>query len=605
MSLVRGRGALAVPLVAAALAAVSCGGSGRPSVARFDDPNPLPREPLRQEVTGRHGGRFVWATIGDPKTFNPTIANETSSTDILHGPVFSPIVQFNNDEQVMEPGLAKSWELSADGLTWTFHFRDGVRWSDGHPFSAHDVVFTAQAIYHPEVQAAVKSLLMVDGKPWKWTAVDSLTLTIELPAPFGPVLEVIASAYVIPRHKLGAAFDEGRFEEMWGLNADPADIVCTGPFRIKAVRPGEATVLERNPHYWRVDENGQRLPYLDEVIFVPVQDYNAALLKFTTGESDLLDPVRPEDVSLLTDDQEKNGFRLQDLGADVATNFLWFNLNPGKNERGRPHVAPHKRAWFEDARFRRAVSHAIDRAGLVKSVLQGIGNEQYEPMTIANKRWYYPDMPRFKYDPARAKALLDEMGLVDRNGDGVREDAQGRKVEFTLYTNSENTIRKGLATVVQDNLRQVGVSCTPNPIEFNTMISHIRNDYEYEACLLGLTGGVPPDPALSRNVWLSSGITHQWHPEQKTPHRPWEAEIDRLMDVVVKEPEYEARRAAFNRVQHIVGEQQPMIYLARENLIVAVRNKFQNVRPSVLRQHVFWNVYEISYDPGGQQLAGR
>jgi peptide/nickel transport system substrate-binding protein len=569
-------------------------------VTRLEDPNPLPKEALAQPVDGRHGGRLVWATIGDPKTFHPTIANETSSTDILHGPVFTAIVEFNNATQEMGPGLAKSWERSADGRRWTFRFREGVRWSDGHPFSVADVVFTAQAVYDPEVQAAVKALLMVDGKPWTWTEVDSLTLTIELPAPFGPVLEVIGSLYIVPRHKLEAAYREGRFEEMWGLNADPAEIVCTGPYRIQSYRTGEATVLVRNPHYWRVDSNGQRLPYLDEVVLVPVQDYNAAFLKFTTGESDLLDPVRPEDVALLTDDQKKGGYELIDLGADVATNFLWFNLNPGRNKDGKYFVAPYKRAWFEDVRFRRAVSHAIDRAGMVKSVLQGIGNEQYAPMTIANKRWYYADMPKFPYDPGRARALFDEMGLVDRNRDGVREDAEGRKVEFTLYTNSENTIRKGFTTVVQENLRHVGVACNPSPIEFNTMISHIRNDYEYEACLLGLTGGVPPDPALSRNVWLSSGVTHQWHPEQKKPHRPWEAEIDHLMDVVVKEPEFAARRAAFDQVQKIIGEQQPVIYLARENLIVAVRGKFRNVRPSVLRPHVFWNLYEISLDPGGQ-----
>jgi ABC-type transport system substrate-binding protein len=115
---------------------------------------------------------------------------------------------------------------------------------------------------------------------------------------------------------------------------------------------------------------------------------------------------------------------------------------------------------------------------------------------------------------------------------------------------------------------------------------------------------VPPDPALSRNVWLSSGVTHQWDPEQDKPRRPWEAEIDRLMDVVVSETDYEKRREAFNAVQKIIGEEQPMIYLARENLVVAVSNKFKNIDPSVLRPHVMWNIHEISYQPGGQ-LATR
>jgi peptide/nickel transport system substrate-binding protein len=288
----------------------------------------------------------------------------------------------------------------------------------------------------------------------------------------------------------------------------------------------------------------------------------------------------------------------------VATKFIWFNLNPGTNDAGEPYVTPHKREWFENRMFRRAVSHAIDREGMVQAVLQGRGNPLYEPMTIANKKWYYPDMPRFKYDPDKSRALLDEIGMVDRDGDGVREDKDGNKVEFILYTNSENTVRKGLGTVAMDNLEAVGVECSLSPVEFNTIINHIRSDRKYEAILLGLTGGVPPDPALSRNVWLSSGVTHQWHPEQESPARPWEAEIDRLMDVVVTETDFEKRREAFNNVQRIIGEQQPLIYLAREYLVVAVNDDFKNVRPSVLRPHVMWNIYEIYHQPG-DQLATR
>src|SRR5262249_36300980 len=141
----------------------------------------------------------------------------------------------------------------------------------------------------------------------------------------------------------------------------------------------------------------------------------------------------------------------------------------------------------------RAVSHAIDREGMVRTALQGRGDPQYGLITTANKKWYDPNVPKFEYDPARAKALLDGMGLKDRNGDGVRDDAQGHKVEFILYTNSENTIRKALGTIVKDNLAAVGISCVFQPIEFNTLISHIRQDHRYDAILLGLTGGVPPD----------------------------------------------------------------------------------------------------------------
>jgi peptide/nickel transport system substrate-binding protein len=589
--------------LAASLGACS-GGSGRVPAGEHSDANSLPEEPMQIDVEGRHGGRFVYATIGDAKTFNVTLANETSSTDITSGCVFTGIVEFDNDKQVTEPGLAKSWERSDDALVWTFHLRKGVRWSDGHPFSADDVVFSANVVYDEKIQASVRELLKADGKPWKWEAIDSTTVRITLPAPFAPVLEVISSLYLIPKHRLEAPYLAGRFEEMWGINASPDSIVSLGPFVIAEHRPAERTVLRRNPHYWKVDKAGRRLPYLDEVVFLSCADYNTAHLKFEAGESDLEDPVRPEDVAGAMDGQERGGYVVHDLGPDIATNFVWFNLNPNKDRNGKPYVAPHKLAWFSDVRWRRAVSHAIDREGMIRSAYSGRGDKQISMITVANKKWHNPNTASYAYDPEIAKKLLDEMGLKDRDGDGVREDAQGRKAEFTLYTNSENTLRKELGTVVKTNLDAIGLRVNFQPLEFNTMITHIRNDYQYEANLLGLTGGVPPDPALSQNVYRSRGVTHQWYPEQKTPHTPWEAEIDRMMDVVVSNPDFEARKQAMDRVQEIIGEQQPVIPLVRERLMVAVRSRFANVRPSVLRPHVMHNIEEM-YRKGGQELAAR
>jgi peptide/nickel transport system substrate-binding protein len=593
-----GLAVIAGPVSLAGLLALA--GCGRQApLSRFQDTNPLPDEPMRAEVSGRYGGRLVFVTIGDPKTFNILLSNEASSADILAGRVMAALVDLDNDTQEMKPSLAKSWDTSPDGRVWTFHLRRGVRWSDGHPFTADDVIFTAQVYYDTTVQTATRELLKVKGQPWQWEQVDSFTVRVTLPAPYGPVLEVASAFYPMPRHRLGAAYAAGRFEQMWGTNTSPESLVCLGPFRVAQYRPAERTVLRRNPHYWRVDREGKRLPYLDEVIYLSVEDNNAAFLKFQSGEADLLDPVRPEDAGTLEDTQAKGGYHLTDLGPDIATNFLWFNLNPGKDADGKPHVVPHKRRWFSDVRFRRAVAHAMDREGMVRSVLRGRGDAQHGLVTQANKRWYNPDIVRYAYDPSRARALLDEMGLKDTDGDGVRDDGRGHKAEFTLFTNSANTIRKQLATVVKSNLAEVGVSCIVAPLEFNTLLTHMRKDYKYEAMLLGQAGSVPPDPALSQNVYRSSGVTHQWYPEQPRPATSWEAEIDRLMDQVAGERDYNKRKAAFFRVQAIMAEQQPVIGLARERLLVAVRDRFQGTRPSVLRSHVLWNCEEIHTAPGG------
>jgi peptide/nickel transport system substrate-binding protein len=583
-----------------ALVVAGCGGApkGRP------DANPLPAEPLRTAATGEFGGRLVTVTFGDPRTFNHLLANEASTSDILSGPVDATLVELDNATQEITPGLARSWEVSPDGLTWTFHLRQGVRWSDGAPFGADDVMFTAEVFNDTTVQTTWRELVSVGGKPWRWEKVDDSTVRVVLPEKFGPVLEVMSAIYPAPRHKLEAAYRAGRFAQMWGIATPPESLACLGPFRIEQHRPGERTVLARNPNYWKVDQHGRRLPYLDRLVFLSVPDQNAAYLRFMDGESHLLDPVRPEDVAAVRDAEAKGRHRLTDLGPDIATNCMWFNLKPGTDAAGAPYVAPYKRAWFEDARFRRAVSHAMDRERMVNAVLQRQGDAQYSLVSPANRRWHNPDVPRFAFDPVKARALLDEMGLVDRNGDGVREDAQGRRVEFTLLTNAANNTRVKLATVARTMLAEVGIAAAVSPIEFNTLVATMKQTHRFEAILLGFTSGVPPEPSLSANVYRSGGVMHVWDPEQSAPRRPWEAEIDRLMDQAVTEPDYAKRKQAFDGVQRIMAEQQPVILLARERVQVAIRDAVRNVRPTILRPHVLWNPAEL-YLQGAAGAAGR
>jgi len=588
----RARGALVVALAGMQLLVAACG-KKEVHTARVADPNPIPEGAGHRDVTGEHGGRLVYVTIGDPKTFNPTLANETSSTDITSGPLFVGLTTFANGPQTIEPGAASSWEVSEDGLSYVFHLRPGVKWSDGEPLDADDVIFTSQVALDPKIHSGSFDILQSDGKPWKFEKVDSLTVKVTLPAPFGPVLSVIGSMYLVPRHKLEAAYAAGKYEEMWGVNTPANEIVSNGPFILKEYVPGEKCVLARNPQYWEVDKVGERLPYLDEYVFLIVKDLNTMALKFQSGETDLIDPIQGDQVPLFEDDAEKGGYKVYDLGADVATDFMWFNLNPGKDAKGQYFVEPWKHQLFADVRFRRAISHAINRAGIVKSVLQGRGIPLYEPVTSANKVWFNPNVPKFPYDVAKAKALLDEMGLVDRNGDGFRDTPDGKTVEFTLHTNSENNLRKAFGTVISENLKDVGIRVNFQPLEFNTLITRMREDYHYEAVLLGLSSGVPPDPALSTNVYRSSGLTHNWYVKQKSPATPAEAEMDRLMNVVVQERDLDKRKAAFDKVQEIMGENQFSIYVVNRNLYIGLRARVQGARPSVLRPHGTWNLQEL------------
>jgi peptide/nickel transport system substrate-binding protein len=597
------RVALVAALAGLSLLAVSCVKKEvRP--AQYSDPNPIPAGAGHRDITGEHGGRLVYVTIGDPKTFNPPLANEVSSTEILDGPVFVGLTVYANSRQKTEPGIASSWEVSDDGLEYTFHIRPGLKWSDGETLDADDVIFTSQVATDPKIHSGMYDILQTGGKPWKFEKIDSVTVKVVLPAPFGPVVDVIGSMYLVPKHKLEAAYNAGKYEEMWGVNTKPSEIVSNGPFVIKEYVPGEKCVLARNPHYWEVDRNNTRLPYLDEYVFLIVKDLNTMALKFQSGETDLIDPIQGDQVPLFEDDQQKGGYKVFDMGPDVATDFMWFNLNPGKNPQGKYFVEPWKHKIFMDVRFRRAISHAINRDGIVKSVLQGRGVPLYEPYTSANKVWFDPNVPKFSYDPAKAKALLDEMGLVDRNGDGIRDTPDGKTVEFTLHTNSENNLRKSFGTVITENLKAVGVRVNFQPLEFNTLITRLREDYQYESILLGLSSAVPPDPALSTNVYRSSGLTHNWYPKQKSPATPAEAEMDRLMNVVVQEHDFAKRKAAMDRVQEIIGENQFCIYIVNRNLYLGLRNRVQGADPAVLRPHATWNVQELWLKGrGGAKLA--
>ena len=606
--LARGRALAIVALALVGISAFAGAGCGRKESARvaYSDPNPLPAGANKRAVTGKHGGRFVFVTIGDPKTFNPPLANETSSTDIINGPLFVGLMQYDNVEQKTSPALAESWEVDSTKLHYTFKLRPGLRWSDGETIDADDVVFTAKVSLDPELPGATRDIFQSGGKVWEFRKVDSLTVAVDLAAPFGTLPDVIGSMYIIPEHKLGEAYKNGTFASMWGVDTPPADIVTNGPFVLKEYLPGEKATLARNPHYWEVDSDGKRLPYLDEYVFLIVKDLNTMALKFQAGETDLIDPIVLDQVPLFEDEAKEGGYQVVDLGQDLATDFMWVNQNPGRDPSGKPYVEPYKLKLFRDVRFRRAISHAINREGIVKSVLQGRAVPLYTPYTQANKLFFNPKVPQFPYDPAKANALLDEMGLVDKNGDGMRETPEGKPVEFTLHTNSENNLRKSFGTVISEDLGKVGVRVNFVPLEFNTLITRLRADYRYEAILLGLASSTPPDPALSGNVYRSNGITHNWYPRQKSPSTPAEAEIDRLMDQLIAESDPAQRKVYFDRVQEIMGEEQFCNYIVNRKLYVGVRNHVKNIKPSVIRQHVTWNVQELWVDgKPGAKLAAR
>ncbi len=540
---------------------------------------------------GKPGGRIILAALGDPKTFNPVTANESSSSDVIQH-IYEGLISYHLEKKKIVPVLASSWEHSDDFLTWTFHLRKGALWNDGTPLTADDVIFSLDVIYDDQVINPARSFLEVKGQKFQYRKVDGRTVEIKLPAVYGPFERSIATSLVIiPKHKLEEAWKKGQLTEALNVDTPPKDVVGTGPFRLKQYLSGESVVLEKNPLYWRKDEAGNRLPYLDEIILLNVPDLATMDVAFEAGKTDS-HGISPDKYKRFKDQEQKGNFTIYELGVDLGENHLWFNQNTGTNpQTHQPFVPPHKLAWFTHVEFRKAISHCINREGIIRNVFRGRAEAIYGPISPANTEWYNPDIPKFEYDLDAARRILDSLQFIDRNGDGIREDPQGNPIEFTFITNRENGIRERMGNIIQESFKEAGLNGRMKLVDFNTLVTAIADSFDYEACLLGLTGSDYPLSGL--NVYRSSGRTHSWFPNQKTPATEWEAKVDQLIEDFLATPDDAAQKRIWRDIQMLYAENQPMAWLVNSKVYLAVRNKFGNMRPRVVRPRDVWNADEI------------
>jgi peptide/nickel transport system substrate-binding protein len=558
---------------------------------------------------GKYGGKIVDAAPGDPKTFNYWVSADASSSGAV-SPLYSALIERNPYTLEYEAALAELPEVSKDGLTWTFKLKPDLKWSDGAPINADDVIFTLDIIYDENVQTNMRESLRVDvpdGKggfkrvPLTYKKVDPLTVQFKFPVPYAPARDML-SFPIAPRHKLEKFWKQGQpkttgLNPAWGADVDVKEIVASGPWIITEFKPGQRIVYGRNPHYWKKDEQGRPLPYLDQQVTLIVPDFNTTTLKFQAGETDVL-AVKQNDYKTIKAGEEKGNYKVLNLGPTTGTNFLAFNLNM----RSKPAKAnPELFKLFNDKRFRQAVSHAIDREKIVRNVFEGLARPGYGPETPANKLFYTPDIPKFEYNLDAARQKLTELGLKDTDGDGILEMSNGKPVHFNIITNVENDLRKGIATIVSADLKKIGLDASFSPISFNTLLSRVDNKpepgkpyppFDWQAMILGLTGGI--EPTNGNNVWMSMGNMHQWDPYQEKPHRDWEAKIDDLFRRGAQELDETKRKAIYAEFQKIVGEEQPMVYTVVPDAIQAIRNKYGNVKPCSLGG-VTWNLDEM-YD---------
>jgi len=530
----------------------------------------FPKKPLLGKPTDKP---LVVALSSDPKTLNPALVQETSSSAVI-GELFTGLVKIDPKTLEVEPDLAVSWEHSKDGKVWIFHLRRGVKWSDGKPFTADDVVFTFNGIYfNKSIPTPVRDTLLVNGKPFKVEKIDNYTVKFVLPETFAPFLRTLTVA-ILPKHKLERYVKNGTFLSAWNVNTPPKDIVGTGPYRLKEYIKGERVVWEANPYYYEKDPKGVRLPYIRKKIGLIIPDPDTALMKFLAGKVDILGVGARELLTLFVQAKDKP-IKVYDLGATPSLTFLVFNENPHAG------IPKYKIKWFRNPKFRWAISHAIDREGIVNLVYGGLAKPLYGPVSPANK-WIYKSnlFPPIDYNLKKAKQLLEEIGFKDRDGDGILEDPQGHKLEIILLTNAGNKEREAIGNIIKQDLERIGIKVYFQPLDFNNLVRLLTSPpYKWEAVIIGLTGSV--DPHFGRNVWCSWGSLHMWYPLQKKPSTRWESRVDNLFEEAAITLDQNKRRELYRKAFRIIYEEQPMLFIATPDELIASWDIFKNFYPSV------------------------
>jgi len=539
-------------------------------------------------LTGRAGGRLVFAQRTEPKTLNPVVAADLPSREVIHR-ITADLIHINRESQQTEPALAKSWKVSADGLRYTLELRQGLRFSDGHPFDADDVIFTFQVYLDEKLHSPQRDLWILNGKPITVRKLDPYRVVFELAEPVAVAERLFDGVAILPRHRLEKIWRDGKLAEAWNPRTAPSEVAGLGPFRLKDYSAGQHLTLERNPYYWKADEAGNRLPYLAELTFVFAGTEDNQVLRFQAGETDVISRLNARNYAVLEKDQERRAYVLHDLGPGLEYNFLFFNLNdlpPGAS----PQLAAHQAA-FRRLAFRRAVSSAIDRNAMVTLVYLGRAAALAGPVPPGNKAWIDDKIAPPVRSVAHARELLAADGFK-WNQDGTLVDPEGRPVEFSIVASNSTAERLQMATLIQDDLKPLGMKVNVVPLEFRSMLNRLQVTHDYEACVLGLQGqDADPNPDMA--IWLSSGGNHLWHPAQRTPATPWESEIDHLMRKQVTAQKYIERKRLFDQVQELVAANLPIIPLVSPSILAGARKDLGNFRPAVLDHYVLWNIEEL------------
>jgi len=525
------------------------------------------------------GGELLVSVRSEPRSFNRH-ASRDSTTNLVSNLTQSRLVVVNQVTQAVEPSLAERWTTADEGRRVTMTLRRDVVFSDGHPFTADDVLFSFEAAYDEKGGSLLAEAVEAGGKKLQVAVTDPYTVVITFPAPFAPGIRILDNLPIFPRHHLDAALKAGTIAKAWGLDTPPSEIVGLGPFVVSQYVPGQRIVFSRNPHYFAKAPDGGALPYLDRLVMEIIPDQSAELLRLESGQLDMMtSEVSPDAYAPLKRAADEGRVTLLDLGVSRNADGLWFNLKPGALG------SDPRAAWLQRDELRLAISMAVDRKVFADTVFLGAGVPVYGPETPANKNWYWSGQPRTPHDPAAAKTLLASIGLTDR-GDGVLKDARSQPVRFTLLTQKGRPNLERAAAVIRDELKKIGVTVDVVALDSGAVINAFLTA-RYDAVYFN-ADKTDLDPGTNPDYWFSSGSAHVWNLEEKTPATEWERRIDELMTRQIASPDPAERKRLYDEVQKIFSEHLPMIYFVAPRIYAAHSVRVTNLTPAEYRPQMLW-----------------
>jgi peptide/nickel transport system substrate-binding protein len=505
-----------------------------------------------QDTGPAYGDIFIDGAIGDASTLIPPLASDAASHGIA-SLVYNGLVKYNG--QLMLVGdLAEGWEISPDGLTITFKLRKGVKWHDGAPFTAQDVLFTYQVMVDPKTPTAYSGDYLQVKKA---EAPDDYTFRVTYPQPFAPALGSWGLA-ILPKHLLA-----GQELIKSPLSRHP---VGTGPYIFKEWKAGDRISLAYNPDYF------EGRTYLNGYIYMIKPDMATMFLELKAGNIDRmgLTPLQyVRQTQYRRFEQMYNKYRY----TSFSYIYLGYNLTEPK---------------FADRRVRQALTHAINKPEIIDGVLFGLGQPAtgpYKPGT-----WFYnPNVPKFPYDPDKARALLAEAGWKP-NSKGVMEK-DGQPFEFTILTNQGNEVRSRTAEIIQRRLKEVGILIKIRTVEWAAFLKEFIDKGRFEAVLLGWTTGQDPDMF---DIWHSS----KTRPGELNFVRYKNPEVDALLEKGRHTFDQKKRQEYYFRFQEILAEDQPYTFLFIPEALPAISRRVHGIVPAPAGLDYNFNKW---YVPQGQQ----